>query len=112
MVTTLPEMAVTVAALRLRALDMAIGNLLGSNLFNVAILALADAVYLPGPLLAQVLPAHAATAMAAVVMSGLVIIGLVLRPQGQVLRTVSWVSAGLAAAYVVNTSLAYLLHGS
>lgn len=37
-VTTLPEMAVTLAALRMGALDMAIGNLLGSNLFNVLVL--------------------------------------------------------------------------
>jgi Ca2+/Na+ antiporter len=41
-VATLPEIAVTLSALRLRALDMAIGNLLGSNLCNMAILAIDD----------------------------------------------------------------------
>ena len=44
-VTTLPEMAVTLSALRIGALDMAIGNLLGINLFNVTILAVDDAFY-------------------------------------------------------------------
>ncbi|MBK8767791.1 MAG: hypothetical protein IPM01_25535 [Burkholderiaceae bacterium] len=80
-VTTLPEMAVTLGALRIGALDMAIGNLLGSNLFNVAILAVDDAFYIRGPLLADAASVHAGTAVTALVMTGLVIIGLVMRPQ-------------------------------
>lgn len=107
-VTTLPEMAVTLGALRLGALDMAIGNLLGSNLFNVAILAVDDAFYTRGPLLAQASPVHAGTATTALVMTGLVIIGLMMRPQGRTLRVVSWVSLGLVAAYAVNAALIYL----
>lgn len=107
-VTTLPEMAVTLAALRLGALDMAIGNLLGSNLFNVAILSVDDAFYVRGPLLAQAAFVHAGTAVTALVMTGLVIIGLVMRPQGRTLRVVSWVSVALVAAYAVNAALVYL----
>src|SRR3989344_5059987 len=53
LVTTLPELAVTLSALRLGALDMAIGNLLGSNLFNVAIVGIDDLFYRPGDLLAD-----------------------------------------------------------
>lgn len=107
-VTTLPEMAVTLGALRLGALDLAIGNLLGSNLFNVMILAVDDAFYVRGPLLADAASVHAGTAVTALVMTGLVIIGLVMRPQGRTLRVVSWVSVGLAATYVVNAALVYL----
>ena len=107
-VTTLPEMAVTLGALRLGALDMAIGNLLGSNLFNVVILAVDDAFYVRGPLLAEAAAVHAGTAVTALVMTGLVIIGLVMRPQGRTLRVISWVSVGLVAAYVVNAALVYL----
>lgn len=108
LVTTLPEMAVTLSALRLGALDMAIGNLLGSNLFNVTILALDDLFYTKGPLLAQAAPVHAASAATALVMSGLVIVGLVLRPQGRVLRVSSWISLGLVAAYGIHAALLYL----
>ena len=107
-VTTLPEVAVTLSALRLGAVDMAIGNLLGSNLFNVAILAVDDAVYLQHALLADASPAHAGTAMAAVVMTGLVIVGLVMRPRGRVLRLASWVSIGLAATYVLAATLVFV----
>jgi cation:H+ antiporter len=108
LVTTLPEMAVTLGALRLGALDMAIGNLLGSNLFNVLILAVDDASYVRGPLLAAAAPVHAGTAVTALVMTGLVIIGLVMRPQGRMLRVLSWVSVGLVATYAVNAALVYL----
>lgn len=108
LVTTLPEMAVTLSSLRLGALDMAIGNLLGSNLFNVTILAVDDLAYTKGPLLAQAAPVHAASAATAVVMAGLVIVGLVLRPQGRVLRVTSWISLGLVAAYVIHAAWLYL----
>ena len=110
-VTTLPEMAVTLSALRLGAVDMAIGNLLGSNLFNVLILAIDDAAYLQGTLLVDASPAHAGTAMAAVVMTGLVIIGLVMRPRGRVLRLASWVSIGVAATYVLAATLVFVRGG-
>lgn len=109
LVTTLPEMAVTVAALRLRALDMAFGNLLGSNLFNVVILGVDDVFYTHGPLLAEVSPVHTGTALAGVVMSGLVMIGLVMRPQGRVLRLLSWISVGLLGTYLLNAALVFLL---
>jgi len=109
-VTTLPEIAVTLSALRLGALDMAFGNLLGSNLFNVLILAVDDAFYRRGPLLADAAPVHAGTAVAAIVMSGLVMIGLVMRPQGRALRMLSWVSVGLLATYLLNAALVFL-HG-
>jgi cation:H+ antiporter len=108
LVTTLPEMAVTVAAVRLGALDMAISNLLGSNLFNVLILAVDDAFYTPGPLLRDADPVHAGTAATALVMTGLVIVGLVMRPRTLVLRLVSWVSVGLVAAYVINATVLLL----
>jgi cation:H+ antiporter len=106
--TSLPEIAVTLAALRLKALDLAIGNLLGSNLFNVAVLAVDDAAYLKGPLLENAATVHGATAVSAMTMTGLVVIGLVMRPQGRVLRVASWVSVGLLAAYLLNAVLLYL----
>jgi cation:H+ antiporter len=111
LVTTLPEMAVTLSSLRLGALDMAIGNLLGSSLFNVMILAIDDLFYPHGPLLAVADPVHAGTAVTAMVMSGLVIIGLVMRPQGRVLRVTSWISIALLSTYLVNVALVYLTGG-
>ncbi len=109
-ITTAPEIVVTVSALRMGAIDLAIGNLFGSNLFNIAILAIDDLAYLPGPLFADVAISHSASAFSAMMMSGLAVVGLVLRPASRVFRTVSWVSLMLLAIYLLNTWFLYL-HG-
>ena len=107
-ITSASEVVVTVAALRMGAVDLAIGNLFGSNLFNVAILAIDDLAYLPGPLFADVSISHAASAFSAMMMSGLAVVGLVLRPQSRVLRSVSWISVLLLVVYLFNTLFLYL----
>ena len=107
-VTSAPEVVVTVAALRLGAVDMAIGNLFGSNLFNIAILAIDDLFYLQGPLLADVSITHATSAFSAMMMSGLAVVGLVIRPVSRVLRSVSWISLLLFVIYLLNTLFLYL----
>jgi len=100
--TTLPELTVTIASVRIGALDMAIGNLIGSNLFNLAILGVDDLVYLDGPLLAAAAPAHALSAVSAAVMSGALIVALVARPQARLLNLVGWTSVALALIYFAN----------
>ncbi|MCL5060572.1 MAG: sodium:calcium antiporter [Candidatus Thermoplasmatota archaeon] len=107
-ITSAPEVVVTVAALRMGAIDLAIGNLFGSNLFNIAILAIDDLAYLPGPLFADVSISHAASAFSAMMMSGLAVVGLVLRPVSRVFRTVSWISLLLLVIYLLNTLFLYL----
>lgn len=108
LITSLPELAVTLSALRIGALDMAIGNLLGSNLFNVAIIAVDDLFYSPGSLLVDVSMVHAVTAGSAIIMTGLATIGLFFKPSSRVLRAVGWVSLGLVAMYLLNTYVLYL----
>lgn len=105
--TSLPKLAVTLSALRMGTLDMAIGNLLGSNLFNVAIIAVYDLFYRPGVLLASVSPVHAFTAGSAITMTGLAMVGLFFKPGGRVMRAVSWISLGLVAMYLLNTYLLF-----
>jgi cation:H+ antiporter len=101
-VTSAPEAAVTISALRIGALDMAIANLLGSNLFDIIILALDDLFYTKAPLLAHVDASHAQTAFTAVMMSVLVIVGLVYRPQGRTRLGLTWISLGLFLLYILN----------
>jgi cation:H+ antiporter len=106
--TSLPEVAVSVAALRIGALDMAIGNLFGSNLFNMLILAIDDALYLKGPLLSDVSIAHAVSALSAIMMTGVAIVGLLFRPKLRVLKTVGWASILLFVFYLLNAYILYL----
>jgi cation:H+ antiporter len=108
--TSLPELVVTISALRLGAVDLAIANLLGSNLFDALIVAIDDFAYLQGPLLSAVSPVHAVTALAAVIMSGIVIVALLYRPASRFHGTIGWVSLALLAVYVLS-SYAIYLHG-
>ncbi len=103
--TSLPEATVVIAAVRLRAPDLALGNLLGSNLFNLAILGIDDLAYRPGPLFAAVAPIHAVTAVCALLMTGMVIVGLTYRPERRLFRMFGWVSIGLLAVYILNLSI-------
>jgi cation:H+ antiporter len=70
--TTLPEMTVSIFALRLGAVGMAIGNLIGSNIFNLAIVFIVDIFYRPGALLSAV-----TINMVYAALSGALLIGIV-----------------------------------
>jgi len=107
--TSVPEMVVTVSALRLKAVDMAIGNLLGSNLFDILILAIDDIAYTKGPLLSAVSPANAITAFAAAIMSGIFIVAMLYKPETRVRGTIGWVSLALLVVYLFSSYAIYLL---
>ena len=108
-VTSLPEAVVTITALRLGSVDLAIANLLGSNLFDIGILAIDDLLFLKGPLLDHVSPAHSVSAMSAVIMSGIVIIGVLYRPGARLFKAFGWIGLGLFVIYVLNTYVLYLM---
>ncbi len=56
LVTSLPELVTTIAAIRIGAADMAIGNLFGSNMFNMFALGLTDVFYSQGRFLGDIDP--------------------------------------------------------
>jgi cation:H+ antiporter len=101
--TSLPELAVTLAAIRIGSLDMAIANLLGSNLFNMLVLTLDDLIY-EGDLLQAASAANLSTILAALAMNGIVVTGLIYRPKGRPAHLVSWASLALVAIYVMNAA--------
>ena len=109
--TSAPEVAVTVAAVRMGALDMAVANLLGSNLFDILIVAIDDIFYLKGPILAHVSSAHAFSAFSAIVMTGAAIVGLFYRPSGRLPVGMGWISLFLLALYLINSYVLFLYGG-
>jgi cation:H+ antiporter len=108
--TSLPEIVVSLAAVRLGAIDLGIGNVLGSNMFNLLILGLDDVFYSQGPLLAHVQPSHSVAVLAVVTMNGLFLTGLTYRVITKRFA-VAWDTGAIAAVYVTAVSLAYLLRG-
>jgi cation:H+ antiporter len=107
--TSLPEMAVTLGALRLGAVDLAVGNLFGSNLINLGILGLMGFLYMKSPLLQAVSDKHLATGVMAIIMTGIAATEMMYRPQKKAMR---WMSTGafmlifLYAAYILVQMLA------
>jgi cation:H+ antiporter len=108
--TSLPEVVVSIAALRIGAIDMAVGNIFGSNLFNVGILALDDLFYTPGSLLAAIETSHSIAVMAAMIMTAIAIVGLTYRSDSKRLF-VAWDSVGIAVVYALANVMLYLRSG-
>lgn len=107
--TSLPELVTVLAAIRLQAYDLAAGSLLGSNLFNMAVLAVSDLFYFDGPLLARASDTLAAPAVIAMIMTAVIIAAL-----NFVRRTVPgpvdiWAGGALIGLYLFN---AWLIFGA
>ncbi len=105
--TSLPELTVSIAALRLGVIDMAVGNIFGSNLFNIFILALDDIFYFKGALLAVADSQHLIPAFAAIAMTGFAIAGLIYNSEKKTFLW-AWDSFGIILIYVVNLILLYI----
>lgn len=79
--TSLPELVTAIAAVRLGAFDLAVGNLFGSNAFNMAAFFFADAAYREGGLLASVSQSHALTALWSMLMMNIGLMGIIYRAE-------------------------------
>lgn len=104
--TSLPEVVVSVAAAGIGALDMAAANLFGSNLFNVAVIALDDVMFVRGPLLEHVSPAHLVGVLGAIAMTAVAVVGLTYRASRKRFR-LSWDSIAIVSLYAISV---WLLH--
>jgi cation:H+ antiporter len=80
--TSLPELVASIAAVRMGAFDLAVGNLFGSNAFNMAIFLPLDLAQ-PGSLFATLDPNHALSGLFAVVLMGLGLAAIVYRAKGR-----------------------------
>jgi cation:H+ antiporter len=79
--TSLPELVTAVAAVRLGAFDLAVGNLFGSNAFNMAAFMFADLAYRDGGLLSSVSSTHALTALWSILMMNIGLMGIIYRAE-------------------------------
>jgi cation:H+ antiporter len=101
-VTSLPELAVGIPLVRMGAFDMAIGNLLGSNIFNIAIIPVADLVFVKGPILASVSQNHILTAVLGIVITNIVIMDLIYRAK-KVPWRIGWGSISIIILYFLGS---------
>ena len=109
--TSLPELAASFAALRLGAPDMAITNLLGSNIFNMGVvLFLDDLAFADGAIWAQIDEIHLLTAVVGVIMTA-VAVTAILTPNDERRRRspYSVEAAALVVLYIAASLLVFYL---
>ena len=109
MSTSLPELVVTLTCVRIGAINLAVGNIFGSNLFNMLVLAVDDLFYLEGPLANGISQAHLVSAVTAMTMTGAVIAALYFRARVRVLRIGGWTSILLLILFSINSWLLFKL---
>ena len=98
--TSMPELVVAIAALRLNAINIAISVILGANMLDILAITWIDLFYTKGPVLAAVSNDHIITAMVAVIMNCIVIAGLFFKQKHKFFIVSSWYSPALIGLYI------------
>ena len=105
--TSLPEITVSLAAMRMGAVDLAVANMIGSNLFNMTIISIDDLVYLRGPVLTAVSEGNLLTALVVMVMTLVFITGLYFKPRR--FFRLSWWNCALIGLFLIGAYFSFIL---
>lgn len=103
--TSLPEVVVSIAAIRMGTIDLAIGNIFGSNIFNIAILALSDILYTKGPIFQFTSPNHIIPVLGTIIVTAIGIIGIVFKEEKKWKLAID--TALIVLVYVLMMGLLY-----
>lgn len=106
--TSLPELVTTLRAVLIDAPDLATGNILGSCLYNLSLLALIDLVEGRGPLTARIKREHILTASLSAVTICLALIGML----GIIIISLGWVGFETVLIALVYLGGSRLLAGN
>jgi cation:H+ antiporter len=107
-VTSMPEMITMIAAVRLGSEDMAIGNLFGSNMFNIFVLAFSDGFYTQGRLLHMINPSMVYILMLGLLLTTMALIGNLARWK----RRIAFIELDVVALIVVYFLGMWLLYSN
>jgi len=85
LVTSLPELVTTIAAIKIGAADMAIGNLFGSNMFNMFAMGLTDIFYTQGRFLEVIDPSFLLIGIVGLLLTCMGLIGNLIKLEKRIL---------------------------
>ncbi|MCL4264129.1 MAG: sodium:calcium antiporter [Anaerolineae bacterium] len=105
LVTSLPELIAALAAMRINAFDLAVGNLFGSSVFNMFAMGLADFAYLDGRFLGAIDPNFAIVGLLGLLLTAMALMGTLARVE----RRFLFIELDSAAILVVYFLGMYLL---
>ncbi|MBF2063600.1 MAG: sodium:calcium antiporter [Calothrix sp. C42_A2020_038] len=107
--TSLPEIIAGFAAIQLNAVDLAVSNVFGSNIFNMAILAIYDLTYIRGDLWSNISSVHIFTAIIAMMMTSVGIIGLIYSAAHRPSKLyITWDGIVLILLYITGMYIIYI----
>ncbi len=106
--TSLPEVSMTIALARRRQYEMAISGIFGTNVFNVTIIVLVDALHPGGPILPEVGRPASVGALLGIVLTSIFLIGLIERRDRVFLR-MGYDSIAVLLTYVAGLVVLYLV---
>lgn len=107
LVTSLPELLAALTAMRMGAMDLAVGNLFGSSVFNLLGLGIADFFYLKGRLLGAVDPGFALVGMLGLLLTTMALIGNIARIERKVLF-IEIDAIAIIAVYLLGMALLFV----
>lgn len=102
--SSLPELIVALAAVRMKALNLAVGDIVGGNAFDTLFVAVSDFAYRDGSIYAAISRAEAFWLALTALMTGLLLLGLLFRERHGV-GNIGFESAGLLAIYVAGAAV-------
>ena len=106
--TSLPEIAVSIAAAKMNMVTISVANLLGSNIFNIFILAVDDFFYIKGSIFEYMDHNNLWGGGIALLMTATVIIGLIYRAERKKLR-LAYESIALIMIYLTGIIIIFKL---
>jgi len=101
-VTSFPELVVSIAAVRIGAVEMFIGNIAGSNLFNVAIIFIIDLALRGGTIFENISPGNQTVGIIAILMSFIVFFALVRHSSQKIFNFISINAIIIILLYIIN----------
>ncbi len=107
--TTLPEISVSTAALLMGAKEMAVANMLGSNLFNICIITLNDLLYRKGDVFVSVSSNAQAGALTVLLLTLIVISSMIIKPQKKLFGRFSGYSLIILVVFFLGAWLNFIM---
>ncbi|HET7410463.1 MAG TPA: sodium:calcium antiporter [Paracoccaceae bacterium] len=105
--TSLPELVTAIAAVRIGALNLAFGDVIGGNAFEVLFLAAADFAYLDGSIYAEFTADHVFLTMTVILMTGVLLLGLLHRERHGI-ANIGWEGAVILGLYAMSATVMFL----
>lgn len=105
--TSLPELIVTLAAVRQKALALAVGNIIGGNSFDVLFVAFSDIAYQDGSILHNITTYQSFILAMTMLMVSILIMGLLHR-QRKGIGNIGWESALIILIYLLGNITLYV----